>query len=152
MQAATQEQSVREGLPTVGVMSVETYQAFWPQIAEQLEAIQHMWAPWYTLEFLRTCQGVDWEVWGACQGGELEVVVYTTVAIYSSCTVYRIPLAFGRNIKKYIPVLDAQFTKIAGDLGCDDLEVVGREGWGRVFGVKPVAHIFRRPVQHHRVN
>lgn len=56
-------------------------------------------------------------------------------------TCWNVSLCGGRELDQWAhlwPVLK----QIGRDQGCDQVEISGRPGWGRVLGLKPAAHLF----------
>src|SRR5215471_16110840 len=100
----------------IGVLSIDTYLQLWPKIREQLETVPHIWEPWFTLEFLRTCQAYNYGVWGVKRAGKLRLVIYTYVTEFLDKSIFRIPLIFGNEVDGAIPVVEAMFEKIASGL------------------------------------
>lgn len=127
----------------------------WPHIRSMLVQVPHIWAAECTLDglYIDALSG-DIQIW-AVGRGMFEMVIFTKIYTTRVSRVAQIFLALGTMRPGYIERFTFSFEKWAIDLGVEDLEVVGREGWERLLkplGGKRVHSTFRRKVDRMKVN
>jgi len=135
------------------LLTSNVFERHWPNISEQLDTIPHVWEKWWTKDFLHCAPLAGrCQVWGI--GDEkLRIIVYTQIINYPASSIFQIFLAFGNDIERCLPIMDALFEKVAKDSGCGSIEVIGRPGWERKLqGFTRTAVILTRAVQQHGVH
>lgn len=139
-----------------GIFLLETPQILFYQgnMKAALESDPALWS--------RRFQDVD-EIWGLAFSGALQIwavcddsclnSIFMTEIVNKPRNVLRVIMAFGQKYMSAIDDIDAVITAFAKEMGCDEIEIVGRKGWERVFkarGVKHIASTFLIPVHHRR--
>lgn len=135
------------------LMTAEVYERYWPFIDEQLNTVPHIWAPYFTKEFLRyAVLNEDCFVWGVGTQDEMRLVVYGRVIQFPAARVLQMFLALGNDLDNCLPSLVGALEKLANVTGCEFCEVIGRPGWERKLpDFERSAVVLRKSLEHFRV-
>lgn len=130
------------GLHSVGVRVVESevrrilpeeWGHHWPQVSEALDRIAPFWSDYWTKDWIREAvmSGI-WYAWGFGKTpGELNIIVLTQIIDFPANRILQVLLAFGNNLDKLLPTMEAALEKFAALSNCRYVEIVGRPGWER---------------------
>jgi hypothetical protein len=135
------------------LLTPETYAIYWPSIDEQLNNVPHIWAPYFTKEFLR-CAVLNREcfVWGVGTESELRLIVYGRIIEFPATRILQIFLALGNDLDNCLPTLTGALEKLANTTECEYCEIIGRIGWERkLSNFERVAVVLRKPLKHFKV-
>lgn len=109
---------------------------YWPQIAEQLRLVPHIWDDSWTLEALYT-QAISGSIqlWGVGPRELFKLVVFTQVGLQPKGEfVLQIFLMIGHGMTKdMLELMEATFEHFARMMHCTSIEVIGRDGWLKVL-------------------
>jgi hypothetical protein len=92
------------------------------------------------------------QLWAVCDSQAIHAV-FMTEMMTRPRPILRVFWAYGRDFVKVVPMMDEVVDRFAARIGCEEVEIVGRKGWEKVFrdlGMKHVYSAFRRPVRHKR--
>src|SRR5262245_15426851 len=90
----------------IDIMRCEEVMMHWPQIAEELEKVEHVWGRWWTLESLQ--QGIlegSVQVWGVGCNKRIHMFVFSTIVNYPANRILRIFLGFGNALDALLPII-----------------------------------------------
>lgn len=131
----------------------DKFELYWPEIARQLDTVEHIWASWHTKDSIRL--GVvsgAYDVWCVGPPEKVNFVVFTRIIDYDAARVLQGWLAFGNEVEKCLPNITATLEAFAHNTGCKRLEVVGRRGWTKVLkGFREEAVVLSRNLEHFKV-
>lgn len=151
-------QTIAQGLASgsgahVFRMSDEQYRFYWPNIERELDKVPHIWQPFFTKEYLRDIPlHQELYVWEAGLEGALSVIIMGQFIQTPRGTGLSFRLALGNGIDACLPQLVATFEHLAQAMGCDFVEVSGREGWLRKLpGFKRDYTVMSRQLQNFKV-
>jgi hypothetical protein len=134
-------------------MTPEVYERYWPFIDEQLNNVPHIWAPYFTKEYLRWAP-LEREcfVWGTGTESEMRLVVYGRIVEYPAARMLQVFLALGNDLDNCLPSLIGSMEKLGHMTECEECEVIGRLGWERKLpGFERSAIVLRKPLEHFKV-
>jgi hypothetical protein len=79
--------------------------------------------------------------WFVLRGDELLAVAITDVLRTPQKSICEIWGVGGTDMAEWAAQLRTAITRYARQVGCQQLQIIGRPGWGRVYDVKPAAVI-----------
>lgn len=142
-----------EDFQEIGAFRQEQLAHYWPHIANALARVPHIWENHHTLESLHN-DAIEGriQVWGVGSKSRWDMILFTDVwkEANTGIATMRIFLAVGKGIDDYLDLIDAQLDRFAAKVGCDFVEIIGRDGWARLLkkiGFRQEAVILRRRVQ-----
>ncbi len=111
---------------------------YWPDIANSLAKVSHIWDDCYTLDsLLHGALEQKIQIWSAGDDIQHKIILFTDVLLTPEGNRYmRIFLAVGEGIEEYLPMLDATLDRFAQIQGCTHILIEGRSGWERLL--KPI--------------
>lgn len=113
-------------------LSDEQYAFYWPSIERELDKVPHIWRPFWTKEYLRDIPlHQEVYVWEAGVKGAMMIVIFAQFIQTPRGNGLSFRLALGNGLDAVLPELEATFELLANMMGCDFVEVLGREGWLR---------------------
>jgi|SRR5262245_11265036 len=123
----------------------------WPRIEQELDTVKHIWAHRYTKEALfEAIARQMMQLWVVGEDDRYHLVVVTQIQDFPIGRILQVVLAFGNQFEKYLPTLDATLDRFAQIQECQEIEVIGRDGFqkllaGRGFARKSI--VLSRPVK-----
>lgn len=139
----------------VTLLEGDTLLRWWDAIWGDLKKVPHIWGRHYTPESIETAVFAgQMQVWAAGTLGAFSCIVFTEVRVYPAGRILQGVFMFGNNAEACLPTLFATFEKFAMLHNCKELEVWGREGWGKAlaeFGFKRYQSVFVAPVPNMQV-
>lgn len=127
---------------------------FWPEIAEELQKVHHIWDHWWTLEslYIQVATG-GMQVWVAGKPPSFNLVTFTQLCNYPANTILQIVIMFGERVEETLPVVMNTLEHYAEMRGCRYMEAVGRPGWKKFFeryGARQRSVVFEKPLGEFR--
>lgn len=140
---------------TLAQLTVEEFYNFWPNISSMMDKIPHTWKYWTKDYVLSAVEGRSLVVWCIGPPPDAVFVFFTQIAVYPVGRVLTVPWGAGSFYADMVPLLDATLTQYAQIQECFEIQVRGREGWGKHFepiGFKRGTTLLTRAVPNMRVN
>lgn len=121
----------------VELLTPEKFLAYWPQIAQQLDFVPHLWRLWWTKDAL--CEGVcagTFQCWAVGDTQRVHGIIFSQVVMYPANTIFQAFLAFGDGLLDAVDEIEATFERYCAIRGVSVAEVTGRPGWESVLRKK----------------
>lgn len=97
-------------------------------------------------DILKCCVEGDMQLWVVCKDKDLLAVIVTEIAQLPRKRVFIFRFCGGEKLGEWVKVMD-NFLNWARSQGCDQAEIYGRKGWGRIYrdyGYEEIASCFHR--------
>lgn len=105
---------------------------YWPMIEQELDRIPHVWAAWWTKEWMQfEAMNGRIQIWGVGDERSIKTVFFTRVIEYPAARHLNFMLALGNGLEETLPVFVATMQRFAPMRGCEIASVMGRRGWER---------------------
>lgn len=127
----------------IGIESLDNY---WPESKKYIQKALLADGERFTLESIY--QGIvsrDLQLWVA-EGSEIKAICITEIQKLPKTTVCLLFLCGGTDHKEWVGHIKP-IERWAKSQGCNEMEIVGRKGWGRVLeGYKEIKTILGKPL------
>jgi hypothetical protein len=132
-----------------GLFSEHEVDAYWPKIVELMEQVPHTWDH-STVESLQEAIAEGrMQIWGLASETRIEAVLFTQLVTYPAKKVMQVVWACGSGLIEALPEIEVKMECFARMQGCDEVQIIGREGWERIFkpyGFRKSSVTLTRPV------
>jgi hypothetical protein len=121
-----------------------------------MDLVPHIWAPWWTKEYLFEAVLVGRvQCWAVGPQERIQLIIFTQIAIYPAARILQSLFILGNGLDEGLPVLAATLKRFAELQDCAACEVTGRKGWKKKLASEGFVQrgvVLECPVQKQRLN